>query len=347
MACALRGPIETIPAHQTMTSPLPEAVRNESFPALLAFGDSMVDTGNNNYLLTLMKGNYWPYGWNFDSKIPTGRFGNGRVFSDVVAEGLGIKRIVPAYRKLYIAPSDLKTGVSFASGGAGVDPVTSKLLRVLSPADQVKDFKGYKRKLKGVVGRSKAKKIVANSVILVSEGNNDIGITYAIHDAGMRLMTPKVYTSKLVGWNKKFIKDLYDHGARKFAVMGVIPLGCLPMSRLIFGGFFVWCNFLANTISEDYNKKLKSGIKSWRGASDFRGARFVYVDMYNSLMDVINNHRKYGFTHEKNGCCCMLTAIVPCSNPDKYVFYDFAHPSEKAYKTIAKKLVEDIKTGLA
>lgn len=98
MACALRGPIETIPAHQTMTSPLPEAVRNESFPALLAFGDSMVDTGNNNYLLTLMKGNYWPYGWNFDSKIPTGRFGNGRVFSDVVAEGLGIKRIVPAYQ---------------------------------------------------------------------------------------------------------------------------------------------------------------------------------------------------------------------------------------------------------
>ncbi|KAG7587195.1 GDSL lipase/esterase [Arabidopsis thaliana x Arabidopsis arenosa] len=324
-----------------------EAVPNESFPALLAFGDSMVDTGNNNYLLTLMKGNYWPYGWNFDKKIPTGRFGNGRVFSDIVAEGLGIKRIVPAYRKLYIAPSDLKTGVSFASGGAGVDPVTSEMLRVLSPAAQVKDFKGYIRKLKGIVGKKKAKEIVANSVILVSEGNNDIGITYAIHDAGMRLMTPNIYTSKLVGWNKKFIKDLYDQGARKFAVMGVIPLGCLPMSRLIFGRFFVWCNFLANTISEDYNKKLKSGIKSWRGESDFRGARFVYVDMYNSLMDVINNHRKYGFTHEKNGCCCMLTAIVPCSNPDKYVFYDFAHPSEKAYKTIAKKLVEDIKIGLA
>ncbi|CAE5964280.1 unnamed protein product [Arabidopsis arenosa] len=256
-----------------------EAVANESFPALLAFGDSMVDTGNNNYLLTLMKGNYWPYGWNFDKKIPTGRFGNGRVFSDIVAEGLGIKRIVPAYRKLYIAPSDLKTGVSFASGGAGVDPVTSEMLRVLSPAAQVKDFKGYLRKLKGIVGKKKAKEIVANSVILVSEGNNDIGITYAIHDAG----------------------------ARKFAVMGVIPLGCLPMSRLIFGRFFVWCNFLANTISEDYNKKLKSGIKSWRGESDFRGARFVYVDMYNSLMDVINNHRKYGFTHEKNGCCFLDT----------------------------------------
>lgn len=78
--------------------------------------------------------------------------------------------------------------------------------RVLSPAAQVKDFKGYIRKLKGIVGKKKAKEIVANSVILVSEGNNDIGITYAIHDAGMRLMTPNIYTSKLVGWNKKFIK---------------------------------------------------------------------------------------------------------------------------------------------
>lgn len=54
-----------------------------------------------------------------------------------------------------------------------------------------------------------------------------------------------------------------------------------------------------------------------------------------------------GFTNEKNGCCCMITAIVPCPNPDKYVFYDFAHPSEKAYRTIGKKLVEDIKRGLA
>ncbi|XP_019082682.1 PREDICTED: LOW QUALITY PROTEIN: GDSL esterase/lipase EXL5-like [Camelina sativa] len=305
-----------------------EAVPNGSFPALLAFGDSMVDTGNNNnYLLTLMKGHYWPiYGWNFDSKKPTGRLGNGRVFSDIVAESLGIKRLLPAYRKLYIKPSDLKTGVSFGSGGAGVDLVTSNLLRVLSPANQVKDFKGYIRKLKG---------IIANAVILVSEGNNDIGITYAIHDAGMRLMTPNIYTSKLVGWNKKILKDLYDQGARKFAVMGVIPLGCLPMSRVIFGTIFVWCNFLANQISEDYNKKLKSGIKSWGTESGFSGAKFVYVDMYNSLMDVINNHRKYGFTNEKNGCCCMIPAIVPCSNPDKYVFYDFAHPSEKAYKTIA------------
>ncbi|CAH2067493.1 unnamed protein product [Thlaspi arvense] len=320
---------------------------SKSFPALLAFGDSIVDTGNNNYLLTLMKGNYWPYGRSFDMRVPTGRFGNGRVFSDIIADGLGIKKTLPAYRKLFIAPNDLKTGVCFASGGAGVDPVTSRMLRVLSPQDQVKDFKGYIRKLKTVAPTS-ANNIIANAVYLISEGNNDIGITFfGTPSATFRGMTPNRYTTKLVGWNKQFMKDLYNQGARKFAVMGVIPLGCLPMSRIFLGGFVVWCNFFANRVAQDYNRKLKNGIKSWGSESGFRGAKFVYVDMYNTLMDVINNHRKYGFTNEKNGCCCMITAMIPCPNPDRYVFYDFAHPSEKAYKTISKKLVQDIKTGLA
>ncbi|CAD5317317.1 unnamed protein product [Arabidopsis thaliana] len=321
---------------------------NGSFPALLAFGDSILDTGNNNFLLTFMKGNIWPYGRSFSMRRATGRFGNGRVFSDIVAEGLGIKKILPAYRKLFNSPSDLRTGVCFASGGAGVDPVTSKLLRVLTPKDQVNDFKGYIRKLKATAGPSRASSIVSNAVILVSQGNNDIGISYfGTPTAAFRGLTPNRYTTKLAGWNKQFMKELYDQGARKFAVMGVIPLGCLPMTRIFLGGFVITCNFFANRVAEQYNGKLRSGTKSWGREAGFRGAKFVYVDMYNTLMDVIKNYRRYGFSNEKNGCCCMITAIIPCPNPDKYVFYDFVHPSEKAYRTISKKLVQDIKNGLA
>ena len=57
---------------------------NGSFPALLAFGDSILDTGNNNFLLTFMRANIWPYGRSYTMKVPTGRFGNGRVFSDII-----------------------------------------------------------------------------------------------------------------------------------------------------------------------------------------------------------------------------------------------------------------------
>lgn len=67
-----------------LSSAAEQKIQNTSFSALIAFGDSVLDTGNNNRLLTLLKGNYWPYGWNFDYKIPTGRFGNGRVFTDIV-----------------------------------------------------------------------------------------------------------------------------------------------------------------------------------------------------------------------------------------------------------------------
>ena len=82
---------------------------------------------------------------------------------------------------------------------------------------------------------------------------------------------------------------MYDQGARKFPVMGVIPLGCLPMTR-VFGR----CNLFGNMLAERYNGKLRNGVKTWPSEAGFRGAKFVYVDMFGTLMDVMKNYRKYG-----------------------------------------------------
>lgn len=51
-------------------------------PAVIVFGDSVVDTGNNNNLQTIFKVNYPPYGQDFAGGQPTGRFSNGKVPSD-------------------------------------------------------------------------------------------------------------------------------------------------------------------------------------------------------------------------------------------------------------------------
>lgn len=45
-------------------------------PALFVFGDSLVDVGNNNFISTLARSNYYPYGIDFRGG-PTGRFSNG------------------------------------------------------------------------------------------------------------------------------------------------------------------------------------------------------------------------------------------------------------------------------
>ena len=57
---------------------------NVSVPALIAFGDSIMDTGNNNNMKTLAKCNFPPYGKDFEGGIPTGRFSNGKVPSDLI-----------------------------------------------------------------------------------------------------------------------------------------------------------------------------------------------------------------------------------------------------------------------
>ena len=52
--------------------------------AAYIFGDSTVDAGNNNELATIAKANFPPYGRDFVDSIPTGRFTDGRLATDVV-----------------------------------------------------------------------------------------------------------------------------------------------------------------------------------------------------------------------------------------------------------------------
>ncbi|CAI9763811.1 unnamed protein product [Fraxinus pennsylvanica] len=61
-----------------------ESPKNNTIPALFVFGDSIVDTGNNNYINTIAKVNYPPYGQDFMGGKPTGRFSNGKVPSDFI-----------------------------------------------------------------------------------------------------------------------------------------------------------------------------------------------------------------------------------------------------------------------
>lgn len=53
---------------------------------------------------------------------------NLRSLHALTAEELGIKELIPAYKDKNLTAQDLPTGVSFASGGCGYDPQTSKLV---------------------------------------------------------------------------------------------------------------------------------------------------------------------------------------------------------------------------
>lgn len=53
-------------------------------PAMFIFGDSLVDNGNNNFIPSIARANYFPYG--IDLGAPTGRFCNGLTVVDLVGK---------------------------------------------------------------------------------------------------------------------------------------------------------------------------------------------------------------------------------------------------------------------
>ena len=60
--------------------------RAEARPrAFFVFGDSLVDNGNNNYLLTTARADSPPYGIDYPTGRPTGRFSNGFNIPDFIS----------------------------------------------------------------------------------------------------------------------------------------------------------------------------------------------------------------------------------------------------------------------
>ena len=53
--------------------------------AFFVFGDSLVDSGNNNYLATTARADAPPYGIDYPTRRPTGRFSNGLNIPDLIS----------------------------------------------------------------------------------------------------------------------------------------------------------------------------------------------------------------------------------------------------------------------
>ncbi|KAF3559528.1 hypothetical protein F2Q69_00017719 [Brassica cretica] len=134
--------------------------------ALYAFGDSTVDSGNNNYIPTLFQSNHPPYGRSFPAKLSTGRFSDGKLATDFIASSLGL--------------IDLLTGVSFASAGGGLDDGTAMMSLTLTMDKQWSYFEEAVRKMKSLVGDSETNRVIKNALFVISAGTNDM--IYNVYD---------------------------------------------------------------------------------------------------------------------------------------------------------------------
>ncbi|XP_057962157.1 GDSL esterase/lipase At1g06990-like [Malania oleifera] len=311
------------------------------FSAILVFGDSLVDTGNNNFIDTTFKANHFPYGQLFPSHIATGRFTDGKMIPDFLASSLGIKDTVPPFLDPNLLDVEVKTGVNFASAGSGYDKLTTSFSGVLSVSKQVEYLMDYVERLERVVGKLEATRILNSTLVLIVAGSNDFALNYFLMRTRRTQFTLSGYQDFLQENLQNFTKDLYSVGLRKMAIGSLPPFGCWP-NRKTQG----LCSEKVNKIAKSYNDKLVKKIPQLQAS--LLGSRIAYADIYGPLLDMGNHPQKYGFEVADRGCCGigiieigpLCSPITPtCCNSSQYMFFDGAHPSQSAYEFLSTSLL--------
>nr|GLL20958.1 GDSL esterase/lipase At2g40250 [Ipomoea trifida] len=314
--------------------------------AVFAFGDSILDSGNNNHLVTAFRADHRPYGQDLPEKTPTGRFSDGKLTTDFIVSLLGLKEMLPPYLDPALNDTGLLTGASFASAGSGLDDLTARAVNVLTMGDQLELFEKGLVRIRRKVGAKRGRHVVGNGLFVIAVGSNDVARSY-YGLPFMKTFTTSGYHDFLLKNFESFILRLYKMGARKFGLSGLPPVGCLPIQMTLN---LSPANFLKrvcvnqqNVDSQAYNTKLQALIS--RLQVRLKGSKIAYFDAFKPMMDMINNPQKYGIEHTMKGCCGMglleegplCNELTPtCPNPSNYLFWDAIHPSQKAYHTLAK-----------
>ncbi|WVZ74264.1 hypothetical protein U9M48_022472 [Paspalum notatum var. saurae] len=354
-----------------------EARHTRLVPAVFVFGDSTVDVGNNNDLNVTAgaKANFPNYGVDFPRSTPTGRFSNGLNTADLLVRGLGFRISPPAYLSLTTEKairSQMHKGINFASAGSGVFDNTGRLPvcvvllahtdgsdihksinranrcehcfgEVIPMSQQLEYFSELVDRMAKLSGPSKTARLLSRSIFFISAGSNDM-FEYSAAPSN-----DAVFLRVLVATYKHHITALYEMGARKFSVVSIPPLGCIPSQRLrrLKQLGTQGCFDPLNDLSLRSYPMLAAMLQQL--ADKLPGMRYSLADSYAMVSFVFANPRtdSWYFTELEAACCgggpfgaafaCNEKAPL-CHNRDDHLFWDANHPTQ-AVSAIAAQTI--------
>ncbi|KAL2635795.1 hypothetical protein R1flu_007274 [Riccia fluitans] len=318
----------------------------KGIPALWVFGDSTVDTGNQNYITSVIKSNYPPYGRDFVPPGPTGRFCNGKVPNDFLADYLEIPRPVN-FLSQEAKGGRILTGVNFASSGSGFLDITGLLFGVMNLTRQLDNFGKIKKDMIAQIGEAETERILTTSIYLVSTGSNDFVNSYNINPILQHAFTPKQYEDLLLSTIETNLKTLHGYGARTLYFNSLSPIGCVPEQLNFFNSKDGACLEKVNGPLKSFNKGLQDLLARLR--QEIPDYNLHYVNVYDTLFGAITTPEKYGFKYGNTACCgegaynglpCLPAVSKQCDNADEYVFWDLFHPSQKTYEMLTNDIIK-------
>ncbi|CAN7034037.1 hypothetical protein IGI04_031902 [Brassica rapa subsp. trilocularis] len=315
----------------------------QQVPCYFIFGDSLVDNGNNNGLVSFARANYFPYGIDFGG--PTGRFSNGRTTVDEIAELLGFNDYIPAYSS--VRGRQILTGVNYASAAAGIRDETGRQLgQRISFSGQVRNYQNTVQQVVSLLGgATQAADYLKRCIYSVGMGSNDYLNNYFMPTfySSSRQFTPEQYANDLISRYSTQLNALYNYGARKFALIGIGAIGCSP-NALARSRDSRTCDERINSANQIFNSKLRSLVDQLN--NNHPDAKFTYINAYDIFQDMIKNPSRFGFRVTNAGCCGIgrnagqitcLPGQRPCRDRNAYVFWDAFHPTEAANIVIARR----------
>ncbi|KAI3924377.1 hypothetical protein MKW98_032578 [Papaver atlanticum] len=304
-------------------------------PALYLFGGSSLDAGNNNFLQTRAKANFYPYGIDFPGGS-TGRYTNGATSGDFVARFLGLP-YPPAYLSLSERQRQtIITGINYASSAAGILPESGTALGdILSLDEQINYFESTVRNDLPKIFRTPGvlSYYLSRSVFVIAIGTNDYLNNYLQPHFYNRSKTnpPQQFANLLLDTLGQQLTTIYNLGGRKFVVYGIGALGCLPVILAnVNPKPTTPCAENVNNLINIFNNGLASKLQQL--TSSLKGSTFVSADAYTESYAQFQDPVKYGFSEGRTPCCAVgalgtcLPGQEPCTDRNNHLYYDGVHP---------------------
>ncbi|XP_002971563.2 GDSL esterase/lipase At4g01130 [Selaginella moellendorffii] len=324
--------------------------------SMFAFGDSLSDTGNDASAFPGSKPSLH-YGQTFFRKF-AGRASDGRLLIDFLAQAFGLPFLSPYLQDFN---ADYRHGVNFAARGA-----TARSTSIVTPfflSVQVSQMIHFRE---AVLAAPQATPLLPNSTVfstalyVIYIGINDFWQNLNNNRMTIQQINSTV-VPQLIQTVPKALERLYhDVGARKFLIVTVPAVGCLPVVLSEFGSSSPedydasGCLRAFDDVVGSYNARLRSLALGFAGK--FAQARVFFGDIFAVHKDVIANPELHGFapSSKLSACCggggklheavkqCGVIATPVCESPSSYISWDGIHFTDAFNRVAAASILGSI-----
>ncbi|PWA49906.1 SGNH hydrolase-type esterase domain-containing protein [Artemisia annua] len=302
--------------HPTQKTRVRRVVGKPQVPCYFIFGDSLVDSGNNNGLITFSKTDYPFMEWISQKVLPAGQL-------------LGFEKFIPPHTTA--TDGQINIGVNYASGSSGIREETGIHLVVTI----------FTTKFAIILDMLFV--ITVNTNVRITIWNNDYINNYFLSDKynTSRIYTTDQYASVLIqqlSQQLRFytLQTLYNLGARKIDVHGVFKVGCIPIVVDTFDTDGKPCVEPINDAAKLYNDRLKPLVDELN--TNYPDARFTFINMtrISSLQEADMSLSTTPCCQLNEGYVCIPYSI-PCPDRTMSIYFDGYHFTEIVTTSIATR----------